>query len=108
MKKEFIKKGIVLLWKKIWSPIHPNDGEFAPIGQVIPLNKDEINKFDDLQGRYIGSLDGCDSANYISDLIIYDRILRILMRVELSTSERLFLIDILEKFKCYIEDKKSM
>ena len=47
-----IKKGIVLIWKKIWSPIHPNDGEFAPIGQVIPLDKDEINKFDDLQGIY--------------------------------------------------------
>ena len=99
-----IKKGIVLIWKKIWSPIHPNDGEFAPIGQVIPLDKDEINKFDDLQGRYIGSLDGCNSANYISDLTIYDRTLRMLKREDLSASERLFLIDILMKFKIYLEN----
>ena len=99
-----IKKGIVLIWKKIWSPIHPDDGEFAPIGQVIPLNKDEINKFDDLQGRYLGSLDGSNSVNYISDLIIYDRTLRMLKREDLLTSERLFLIDILMKFKIYLEN----
>ena len=99
-----IKKGIVYIWKKIWSPIHPDDGEFAPIGQVIPLDKDEINKFDDLQGRYIGSLDGCNSANYISDLIIYGRTLRMLKREDLLTSERLFLIDILMKFKIYLEN----
>ena len=66
-----IKKGIVLIWKKIWSPIHPNDGEFAPIGQVIPLDKDEINKFDDLQGRYIGSLDGCKGI-YQKDKLEYE------------------------------------
>ena len=99
-----IKKGIVYIWKKIWSPIHPDDGEFAPIGQVIPLDKDEINKFDDLQGRYIGSLDGSNSANYISDLIIYGRTLRMLKREDLLTSERLFLIDILMKFKIYLEN----
>ena len=99
-----IKKGIVYIWKKIWSPIHPDNGEFAPIGQVIPLNKDEINKFDDLQGRYIGSLDGSNSANYISDLIIYGRTLRMLKREDLLTSERLFLIDILMKFKIYLEN----
>lgn len=99
-----IKKGMVLIWKKIWSPIHPNDGEFAPIGHVIPLDKDEINKFDDLQDRYIGSLDGCNSANYISDFTIYDRTLRMLKREDLSTSERLFLIDILMKFKIYLEN----
>ena len=99
-----IKKGIVLIWKKIWSPIHPIDGEFAPIGQVIPLDKDEINKFDDLQGRYLGSLDGSNSANYISDLIIYGRTLRMLKREDLLTSERLFLIDILMKFKIYLEN----
>ena len=99
-----IKKGIVYIWKKIWSPIHSDDGEFAPIGQVIPLNKDEINKFDDLQGRYLGSLDGCNSANYISDLTIYDRVLRILKSEDLSTPERLFLIDILMKFKIYLEN----
>ena len=103
MTPAIIKKGIVYIWKKIWSPIHPNDGEFAPIGQVIPLDKDEINKFDDLQGKYIGSLDGCNSANYIMDLTIYDRILRMLKREDLSTSERLFLIDILMKFKIYLE-----
>ena len=99
-----IKKGIVLIWKKIWSPIHPDNGEFAPIGQVIPLDKDEINKFDDFQGRYLGSLDGSNSANYISDLIIYDRTLRMLKREDLLTSERLFLIDILMKFKIYLEN----
>ena len=99
-----IKKGIVYIWKKIWSPIHPDDGEFAPIGQVIPLDKDEINKFDNLQGRYIGSLDGSNSANYISDLIIYGRTLRMLKREDISTSERLFLIDILMKFKIYLEN----
>lgn len=103
MTTTIIKKGIVYIWKKIWSPIHPDDGEFAPIGQVIPLNKDEINKFDDLQGRYLGSLDGCNSANYISDLIIYDRTLRMLKREDLSEEEKLFLIDILEKFKIHIE-----
>ena len=48
MTTTIIKKGIVYIWKKIWSPIYPDDGEFAPIGQVIPLDKDEINKFDDL------------------------------------------------------------
>ena len=99
-----IKKGIVLIWKKIWSPIHPNDGEFAPIGQVIPLNNDEINKFDDLQGKYIGSIDGSNSANYISDFTIYDRTLRMLKREDLSISERLFLIYILMKFKIYLEN----
>ena len=99
-----IKKGIVYIWKKIWSPIHPDDGEFAPIGQVIPLNKNEINKFDDLQGRYLGSLDGSNSANYISDLTIYDKALRILKREDLSELERLFLIDILMKFKIYLEN----
>ena len=104
MTTAIIKKGIVYIWKKIWSPIHPDDGEFAPIGQVIPLNKDEINKFDDLQGRYLGLLDGCNSANYISDLTIYDRALRMLKREDLSTSERLFLIDILMKFKIYLEN----
>ena len=104
MTTSVIKKGIVLICKKIWSPIYPDDGEFAPIGQVIPLDKDEINKFDDLQGRYIGSLDGCNSANYISDLIIYDKTLRMLKREDLSTSERLFLIDILMKFKIYLEN----
>lgn len=103
MTTTIIKKGIVYIWKKIWSPIHPDDGEFAPIGQVIPLNKDEINKFDDLQGRYLGSLDGCNSVNYISDLIIYDRTLRMLKREDLSEEEKLFLIDILEKFKIHIE-----
>jgi hypothetical protein len=104
MTPTIIKKGIIYIWKKIWSPIHPDDGEFAPIGQVIPLNKDEINKFDDLQGRYIGSLDGSNSANYISDIIIYDRTLRMLKREDLSASERLFLIDILMKFKIYLEN----
>ena len=103
MNTAIIKKGIIYIWKKIWSPIYPNDGEFAPIGQVIPLDKDEINKFDDLQGRYIGSLDGCNSANYIMDLTIYDRTLRMLKREDLSTLERLFLIDILMKFKIYLE-----
>ena len=104
MTTAIIKKRIVYIWKKIWSPIHPDDGEFAPICQVIPLDKDEINKFDDLQGKYIGSLDGCNSANYISDLTIYDRTLRMLKREDLSTSERLFLIDILMKFKIYLEN----
>ena len=103
MTTAIIKKGIVYIWKKIWSPIHPDDGEFAPIGQVIPLDKVEIIKFDDIQGRYLGSLDGSNSANYISDHIIYDRTLRMLKREDLSTSERLFLIDILMKFKIYIE-----
>ena len=104
MSTTIIKKGIIYIWKKIWSPIHPIDGEFAPIGQVIPLNKDEINKFDDLQCRYIGSIDGSNSANYISDFTIYDRTLRMLKREDLSTSERLFLIDILMKFKIYLEN----
>ena len=104
MTAAIIKKGIIYIWKRIWSPIYPDDGEFAPIGQVIPLNKDEINKFDDLQGRYLGSLDGCNSANYISDFTIYDRTLRMLKRGDLSTSERLFLIDILMKFKIYLEN----
>ena len=98
-----IKKGIIYIWKKIWSPIYPDDGEFAPIGQVIPLNNDEINKFDDLQCRYIGSIDGSNSANYISDFTIYDRTLRMLKREDLSEVERLFLIDILIKFKIHIE-----
>jgi len=104
MTTAIIKKGIIYIWKKIWSPIHPDDGEFAPIGQVIPLNKDEINKFDNLQGRYLGSLDGSNSANYISDLTIYDRALRVLKREDLSEAERLFLIDILMKFKIYLEN----
>ena len=104
MTAAIIKKGIIYIWKKIWSSIYPDDGEFAPIGQVIPLDKDEINKFDDLQGRYIGSLDGCNSANYISDLIIYDKTLRMLKREDLSEVERLFLIDILMKFKIYLEN----
>lgn len=97
-----VKKGIISLWEKIWLPIHL-DEEFTLIGPVIPLNKDEINKFDDLQSRYIGLLDGSNSMNYISDLIIYDRTLRMLKMKELSEDERLFLIDILEKFKIHIE-----
>ena len=97
-----IKKLIVPFWKKIWLPTQL-DKEFSLIGPVVPLDKNEINKFDDLQCRYIGLLDGSNSMNYISDLIIYDRTLRMLKREDLSDEERLFLIDILVKFKIYIE-----
>lgn len=99
---QIIKKGIILLWEKMWSPIHLEE-EFTLNGPVIPLDKNEINKFDVLQDKYIGLLDGSNSANYINDLIIYDRTIRILKREDLLEDERLFLIDILEKFKIYIE-----
>ena len=99
-----IKKGIVLIWKKIWSPIHPNDGEFAPIGQVIPLDKEEITNIDKIQDKYLTGSDGMNSANYISDTVLYIRLLRILTKEELLTSERLFIIEILSKYEIYLEN----
>ena len=70
---------------------------------IIDLNKEEIENIDKIQDKYLTWNDGMDSANYISDTVLYIRLLRILKKEELSTSERLFIIEILSKYKKYLE-----
>ena len=70
---------------------------------IIDLNKEEIANIDKIQDKYLTLNDGMDSANYISDTVLYIRLLRILKKEELSTSERLFIIEILSKYKKYLE-----
>ena len=70
---------------------------------TIDLNKEEIANIDKIQDKYLTLNDDMDSANYISDTVLYTRLLRILKKEELSTSERLFIIEILSKYKKYLE-----
>ena len=73
---------------------------------IIDLNKEEITNIDKIQDKYLtwnDGMGGMDSANYISDTVLYIRLLRILKKEELSTSERLFIIEILSKYKKYLE-----
>ena len=73
---------------------------------IIDLNKEEIANIDKIQDKYLtwnDGMGGMDSANYISDTVLYIRLLRILKKEELSTSERLFIIEILSKYKKYLE-----
>ena len=70
---------------------------------IIDLNEEEIANIDKIQDKYLTLNDGMDSANYISDTVLYIRLLRILKKEELSTSERLFIIEILSKYKKYLE-----
>ena len=69
---------------------------------TIDLNKEEIANIDKIQDKYLTLNDGMDSANYISDTVLYTRLLRILKKEELSTAERLFIIEILFKYKNYL------
>ena len=73
---------------------------------IIDLNKEEIANIDKIQDKYLtwnDGMGGMDSANYISDTVLYIRLLRILKKEELSASERLFIIEILSKYKKYLE-----
>ena len=69
---------------------------------TIDLNKEEIANIDKIQDKYLTLNDDMDSANYISDTVLYTRLLRILKKEELSTTERLFIIEILYKYKKYL------
>ena len=69
---------------------------------TIDLNKEEIANIDKIQDKYLTLNDDMDSANYISDTVLYTRLLRILKKEELSTSERVFIIEILYKYKKYL------
>ena len=73
---------------------------------IIDLNEEEIANIDKIQDKYLtwnDGMGGMDSANYISDTVLYTRLLRILKKEELSTAERLFIIEILYKYKKYLE-----
>ena len=73
---------------------------------IIDLNEEEIANIDKIQDKYLtwnDGMGGMDSANYISDTVLYIRLLRILKKEELSASERLFIIEILSKYKKYLE-----
>ena len=73
---------------------------------IIDLNEEEIANIDKIQDKYLtwnDGMGGMDSANYISDTVLYIRLLRILKKEELSTSERVFIIEILSKYKKYLE-----
>ena len=70
---------------------------------TIDLNKEEIANIDKIQDKYLTLNDDMDSANYISDTVLYTRLLRILKKEELSTDDRLFIIEILSKYKKYLE-----
>ena len=70
------------------------------------MNKEEITNIDKIQDKYLtlnDGMDGMDSADYISDTVLYTRLLRILKKEELSTADRLFIIEILSKYKKYLE-----
>ena len=74
---------------------------------TIDLNEEEITNIDKIQDKYLtwnDGMGGMDSANYISDTVLYIRLLRILTQEELLTSERLFIIEILSKYEIYLEN----
>ena len=73
----------------------------------IPLTHAEIDKFDIIQNKYLKVMCGSQSMNYISDKTIYLRALKILKRVELEIDEKLFLIEILEKYCNIIYKEKN-
>ena len=70
---------------------------------IIDLNEEEIANIDKIQDKYLTLNDDMDSANYISDTVLYTRLLRILKKEELSTDDRLFIIEILYKYKKYLK-----
>lgn len=97
---DLIKGSLVKLWKLV------SKTKCVEI-ERIPLTHAEIDKFDIIQNKYLKVMCGSQSMNYISDKTIYLRALKILKRVELEIDEKLFLIEILEKY-CNIIYKEKI
>ena len=97
---KLIKKGVVKLWKSVSKTTYEGVG-------FISLSHSEIDKFDLIQNKYLKVMCGCQSMNDISDKTIYLRALKILKRVELEIDEKLFLIEILEKYCNIIYKEKN-